>query len=365
MTSVPQETVEASSSATLLAPPPRTDRLIAAASILTVIALAVSYLAVSVATSKTPGSIRLLATIGVLLIVVGVLGASLAAATKAAGASRAARRAGDIVSARHAAARSRHHSLRSMAYSGFFVILAAVVLLVCADDFAVQETFFRWDLIQLSAGDITKAFAINVLIACSAQILAMLFGLVLAIGRSLPGDSFRPLRVLAVMYIDGFRSLPAIVVIYLICLGLPLSGVPVISDANPIAYAIIALSMTFSAYNAELFRSGMESIHHSQISAAYSLGMSPASVYRLVVLPQVARRLAPAMLGAFVMLQKDTALVNIVGIVDAFQQSKIYSGNYYNLSSIVVVCVLFIACTIPQTRFVDYQLAKARRRETA
>lgn len=365
MTSTPDATVEASGAGTLLAPPPRTHRLISVASVLALIAIVVGYLAVSVATSRAGDAIQTVATIIVLVVVVGVLGTSLAAATRIARAARGSRRSGDIVAARHSAARSRHHALRTMGYSGFFMIIAAVVLLICADDFAVQETFFRWDLIQMSAGDIAKAFGINVLIACSAQILSMIFGLLLAIGRSLPGDSFRPLRILAVMYIDGFRSLPAIVVIYLICLGLPLSGVPVISEASPIAYAIVALSMTFSAYNAELFRSGMDSIHHSQISAAYSLGLSPASVYRLVVLPQVARRLAPAMLGAFVMLQKDTALVNIVGIVDAFQQSKIYSGNYYNLSSIVVVCVLFIVCTIPQTRFVDYQLAKAQRRETA
>lgn len=265
--------------------------------------------------------------------------------------------------ARQEAAHSRHHAFTTMGVGGFLVPVLGVGTFLTINDAVVYKTFLRGDIILASFLDITKAFGVNLTIAISAQILSMVLGLLLAIGRSLQGASFALIRGLCLVYVDVFRSLPAIVIIYLVCFGVPLMGIPVVSEGDPMAYAIIALTLTYSAYNGEQFRAGLQGVHPSQVSAALSLGIPSGAVLRLIVLPQALRRIAGPMLGYFIALQKDTALVNIVGIVDAFTQSKIFSANYYNLSSVTVVCILFIAITIPQTRLVDYLVARADTKE--
>lgn len=266
---------------------------------------------------------------------------------------------GRFVEGRVQAAHARHYAFTAMGAGGFLLPCLAITAFLTINDAIVYKTFLRGDVILSSLLDVTKAFGVNVSIAVGAQLLSMLLGLLLAIGRSLQGSSFALVRGFCVAYVDIFRSLPAIVIIYLVCFGVPLMGIPVISDGQPMFYAIIALSLTYAAYNGEQIRAGLQSIHRSQVSAALSLGIPPAAVLRLIVLPQAMRRIAGPLLGNFIALQKDTALVNIVGIVDAFTQAKIYSANYYNLSSVTVVCILFIAVTIPQTRLVDYLVARA------
>ncbi|MEU4779964.1 ABC transporter permease subunit [Micromonospora sp. NPDC023633] len=270
--------------------------------------------------------------------------------------------AGDHVGARRAAAGSREAAWSGLGLAGFMAVVVVAALFVTANNSAVAATFFQWDLIRSSFGDIARALSVNLIIALGAQLLSSALGLLLALARLLPSRSARPLRLLAIGYIDLFRGLPSIVVIYLVCFGVPIAGIPVISEAPPMLYAVVALSLTYGAYNAELFRSGIESVHASQTSAALSLGLSPFSVNRLIVLPQVMRRIAPALLSAFVALQKDTALVNVVGIVDSFTQAKIFASNMFNLSAVTVVCILFVIITIPQTRLVDYLIARTDSR---
>ena len=241
-------------------------------------------------------------------------------------------------------------------------ILFAIIFFTSAD-FAVQKTFLDWELISTSFVDITYALWINVSIAVIAQILSMILGLMLAIARLLPSRGLLPIRLLAIAYIDVFRGLPAIVVIYLVCFGLPITRIPILSEAPPVVYAIAALTITFSAYNAELFRAGIEAVQESQVSAALSLGMTPAAVMRMVILPQAARNVTAPVLSLFIALQKDTALVNVVGIIDSFTQAKIIASQQFNLSAISVVCFLFILLTIPQTRFVDALLARSDSRK--
>lgn len=272
---------------------------------------------------------------------------------------KSAWRSAQYVRARHRAADARHHAFTAMGMAGFLLPCLAILTFITINDAIVYKTFLRGEIIYASLGDISRAFLVNITIALSAQLLSMALGLILAMGRLLQGPSFALVRGLCTCYVDIFRSLPAIVIIYLVCFGVPLMGIPVISEGNPMFYAIIALSLTYAAYNGEQFRAGIQGIHHSQISAAQSLGIPAGSIFRLVILPQALRRIAGPMLGNFIALQKDTALVNIVGIVDAFTQAKIYSANFYNLSSITVVCILFIVITIPQTRLVDYLVSRA------
>ncbi len=266
------------------------------------------------------------------------------------------------VEARCEAASARSSALVAVGLGGFFAVLLGIATFVTTNDGAVRSTFLQWDLMSASAGDVARAVRINILIAVGAEVASLALGLLLALVRQMKSPAARPLRFLVVGYIDVFRGLPAIVVIYLVCFGLPLTEIPVLSEQDPVLYAIVALSLTYSAYQAEQFRAGIESVHPSQRAAALSLGLTPAATMRMVVLPQVVRTIAAPMLSIFIGLQKDTALVYVVGIIDAFTQAKIYSANYFNLSSVTVVCLLFVLITIPQTRLVDYLLARNDRK---
>ncbi|RGE20095.1 amino acid ABC transporter permease [Leucobacter sp. wl10] len=270
--------------------------------------------------------------------------------------------AGEYTASRRASANSRTLSLKAIGLGGFSLVVVTLVLFITVNNGAVRETFFDFGIIVQSFQRVLMAFGINVLIAVAAEALSLLFGLGLALIRQMKGPGTGPLRALAITYIDIFRGLPGIIVIYLVCFGLPLTGIPVISEQSLLTYAIIALTLTYSAYCAEQFRSGIEAVHRSQMAAALSLGLSSGAATRKVVLPQVARTIAAPMLSNFIGLQKDTALVYVVGIMEAFTQAKTFSVTYYNLSSVTVVCLLFILITIPQTRLVDYILAKQDRK---
>jgi polar amino acid transport system permease protein len=162
-----------------------------------------------------------------------------------------------------------------------------------------------------------------------------------------------------------FRGLPAIINIYLIGFGIPLTGLPVLKDLQPESYAILALTLTYGAYVAEVYRSGIESIHWSQVAAARSLGLSYMQTMRYVVVPQAVRRIIPPLLNDFIGLQKDTALVNVIGSIDAFNQARIVASNHFNLSPVTTVALLFILITIPQTRLVDKLIERDQRRTRA
>ena len=192
-----------------------------------------------------------------------------------------------------------------------------------ANDSAVARTFFYLPLIGDSFWLILKAFWLNVYIFVIAEILVLVWGLVVAIARLIPGPAGQPIRLIATVYTDIFRGLPAIICIYLVGFGLPLTGLPLLGNWPPEWYAILALTLTYGAYVAEVYRAGIESVHWSQVAAARSLGLSFFQTLRFVVVPQAVRRIIPPLLNDFISLQKDTALVNVIGAVDAFNQAKI------------------------------------------
>lgn len=237
--------------------------------------------------------------------------------------------------------------------------------MLTANDHAVQRVFFDPEFMWKTLGDIGIAFGRNIGIALAAEAIVLVLGLLLAIGRLLPGPAARPVRFLSIAYVDGFRAIPAIIIIYLIGFGLPLSEIPVLSEIGPFWSAVLALGLTHAAYAAEVYRSGIESIHHSQTSAARSLGLSYPKTLRFVIVPQAVRRVLPPMLNSFIGLQKDTALVMVIGVVEAFTQATTYASRYFNLSSVTVVAILFILITIPQTRLVDQLISRDRRRSSA
>ena len=273
--------------------------------------------------------------------------------------SRAETSRQEILHSRASAARARDTALLVIGITVALMIAFFMLQMLLFNDGKIQKTFLRWDLMKASALDVALAFGVNIKLALISQVLVMIVGLLLAVARLTPGTAGAPVRLLAIAYIDFFRAIPAIIVLYLVGFGLPLTGLPLVSRVSSQWFAIIALTLTYSAYVAEIYRSGIDSIHPSQWSASRSLGFSFAQTVRFFILPQAVRIVIPPLLGAFIALQKDTSLVNVIGTMDAFNQAKFYASANFNLSSVLVVAFLFFIITIPQTRFVDWMLARS------
>ena len=347
--------------ASRLSPPPRAVALAAGALATAVLLLVWAGIVGGGAAYTTPGE---LSVPGLVIGVVGVIaGAGIAwysaRGLRLAFAARALDTAGDRLGARQLASKSRGHSFGAFSTSLALVLLLAVVVLLTANEGSIIRTFFNFEFMVRSAVDIARAFGLNIVIAVGAMGFVLVFGLVLAVMRMIPGDGAKPLRALAIGYIDTLRAIPSIIILYMIGFGLPLAGFPFFSGLPAAWYAIIALTITYSAYVAEIYRAGIEAVHPSQTGAARSLGLSYGRTLRYVVLPQAVRGVIPPLLSAFIALQKDTALVSIIGAVDAFSQAKFFASSNFNLSSVAVVAALFVLVTIPQTRLVDWLLARS------
>jgi polar amino acid transport system permease protein len=228
----------------------------------------------------------------------------------------------------------------------------------------VKRSFFDWGDISSSFPDIARAFVLNVKIFLVCEVCILILALVIAVLRSLPGPVFFPLRALAIIYSDLARGIPTILVIALLGFGAPalqLTGVP----TSRVFWAGLGLILVYSGYVAEVYRAGIESVHPSQEAAARSLGLSRFQALRRVILPQAIRRVIPPLLNDFIGLQKDTALVGTLGVVEAFNQSQIYSNATFRYGSYLAAAVLFVAITIPLARFTDWLIARDRRRRQA
>lgn len=284
----------------------------------------------------------------------------------------------DVVTARIEAAAARDLCLLTFGWGAFALVVLGFVCFILTNDAAVGKTFFFLPLMQEKWWLVAKAFILNnIFIFVLAEILVLGWGLLVALARMLPGPAGQPVRALAILYCDVFRGLPAIVTLYLVGFGIPISGLPdliiphiigLFVDLSAMSLAevrtatripvvwwcILALTLTYGAYVAEVYRAGIESIHPSQVAAARSLGLSYLQTMRYVVVPQAVRRIMAPLLNDFIGLQKDTALVQVVGVIDAFNQSRIIASNAFNLSAVTIVAILFVLVTIPQARFVDW-----------
>jgi polar amino acid transport system permease protein len=224
----------------------------------------------------------------------------------------------------------------------------------------VKSTFFDWGQFKDSFGGIAHAFKLNVKIFCISELLILAFALVLAVIRSLPGPVFFPVRALAIVYTDFFRGVPTILVIAVLGLGAPALGLKHLPTSATF-WGIVGLTLIYTAYVSEVYRSGIESVHPSQEAAARSLGLSRLQALRFVILPQAVRRVIPPLLNDFIGLQKDTALVSTLGAVEAFNQANIDADATFNFTPYLAAAALFVAITIPQARFVDWLVARDRR----
>ena len=226
---------------------------------------------------------------------------------------------------------------------------------------AVQRSFFSGEEFNEALPAVVWAFRINVQLFLIAEVLILLVGLGIAVLRSLPGAVFFPVRLLAIAYVDIFRAVPGVLVIFFLGLGIPslrLPGLP----KEPFFWGVIALTLIYSAYVSEVYRAGIESIHPSQDAAARSLGLTRAQSMRHVILPQAVRRVIPPLLNDFIGLQKDTVLVSFIGVVEIFRTSQIRQASSFNFTPYLAVALVFILLTLPLTRVTDWLINRDRLR---
>jgi polar amino acid transport system permease protein len=227
------------------------------------------------------------------------------------------------------------------------------------------HTFFSPLDFLRAVPQVWDGFQTNLKLMVIAEALVLVFALAVAIVRGLPGRAALPLRAAAVVYTDFFRGTPLILVLFLIFGGLPALNMAVISDLSFFTSGVIALTLVYTAYVTEVYRAGIESVHPSQRMAARSLGLTYAQTLRLVILPQAIRRVVPPLLNDFIGLQKDTALVTIIGVTEAVAQANFYASDYFNYAGLTVAAVFFVILTIPLARFTDSLIKERERRERA
>jgi polar amino acid transport system permease protein len=252
----------------------------------------------------------------------------------------------------------------------FFAVVAAIVVLAPGSEIVAERFFNPFHLRQSFFGtesepSVVGAFLLNVYIFVISEILILVLALVIAVVRGIPGPVFFPFRMVAIAYTDLFRGIPLILVLYIIGFGVPGLGLAGISYLSDVTYGIIALVLVYSAYVAEVYRAGIESVHESQNAAARSLGLSRWQSLRFVVLPQAIRRVIPPLLNDFIGLQKDTGLVSVLGSIEAVRAAQIYGASQFNYASYVVAALLFVLITIPLARFTDRLIARDKRRRQA
>jgi polar amino acid transport system permease protein len=227
------------------------------------------------------------------------------------------------------------------------------------------HTFFSWTDFKASIDDVVRGFMTNLSLMFVAEACVLVWGLVLALVRLSRSRALAPLRWLTIGYIDLFRAIPGLLLIYMIGFGIPIAGVPWIGDWSLFQLAVLALTILYGAYVAEVYRAGIQSVHWSQTAAARSLGLSQGRTMRFVVLPQAVRRVIPPLLNDFIGLQKDTAFIGVIGVLDGFRRAQIYAGTHFNLTSFTGLALRYVVITIPMTRLTDRLLERDQRRMAA
>jgi polar amino acid transport system permease protein len=216
----------------------------------------------------------------------------------------------------------------------------------------VRDTFFSWTVFKDSFPDVLSGFWLDVKTFVVVEVVVLAIGLVIALVRVSRGAALFPVRLLSVVFVDLFRGIPTILLVYLVGFGIPalqLTGLP----TDPVVLGGIALGLSYSAYVAEVYRSGIRSVHKGQHDAALAVGLTDAQAMRHVILPQAVRRVAQPLLNDFVSLQKDVALISILGPQEAFRIAQIIQGENFNYTPLIAAALLYLAITVPLARVVD------------
>jgi polar amino acid transport system permease protein len=264
----------------------------------------------------------------------------------------------EVVASRRAvrAAARRRRGRRGAAIaavSTLVVIGGLIAIIVTSPGWdAVKQTFFSWPDFKRAFPAVLSGFWLDVKLFCIVEVVVLALGMVVALVRTSRSAPLFPLRLLAVVFTDVLRGVPTILLVFLIGFGVPalgLAGVP--TDAVVLGAAALALS--YSAYVAEVYRAGIRSVHPSQRAAALALGLTEAQALRRVILPQAVRRVVPPLLNDFVALQKDVALVSILGPLEAFRAAEIDASANFNYTPLLAAAALYLCVTVPLARVVD------------
>lgn len=258
-------------------------------------------------------------------------------------------------------ARQRHRSIAIATLSTILVIAAVVILIPMAPGWEkVRLAFFNGEILIKTFPGLAQAFLVDIAIFAWCAPLIAVWGLMVALCRDARSPALYPLRLFAIGYNDLFRGVPVILVIYLFGFGVPGLGLPRPWN-SPYIWGSAALILSYSAYVAEVYRSGIESVHESQRAAAKSLGLSHVDTMRFVVLPQAIRRVIPAGMNNLISLQKDVALLSFVGPVEVLRQAGVEKSLLANFTPYVGAAILFLAVTVPATRAVDRMMARQKQ----
>jgi polar amino acid transport system permease protein len=225
----------------------------------------------------------------------------------------------------------------------------------------IKAQFFDIDAIIEVFPRVLHGFGINMAVWSVALVVIAVWALVLAIFRSLHGPWFAPLKVFSIIYIDLLRGLPSLLLVLLFGFGIPALQIPGLPN-NSLFWGGVAMIASYSAYAAEVYRSGMEAVHDGQKAAAKALGLSQLQTLRFAIIPQAIRNVVPSLLNLAVALQKDVALLSVLGIRDAVREAQIYTARTFNYSSLIAAAFLFLLATIPLARFTDYMTKKDQER---
>lgn len=246
------------------------------------------------------------------------------------------------------------------------VVIGSIIRLIITSPGwqSVKDTFFDWSYGGEVLGAVAKGLVVNIRLTIIAAILIGIFAMILALLRTSRSPALTPFRIMATAYVDIFRGVPLLLVILLIGFGVPALRIEGLTN-SVLILGTTAVVLTYSAYVAEVIRSGILSIHPSQRAAARSLGLSSSQTMRHVVLPQAIKRVVPPLLNDLVALLKDTGLVSILGVTDAVRAAQIASSRTFNYTPYVTAAILFLLITIPLTRYTDRVLAKSIKRQNA
>ncbi|MCX6533154.1 MAG: amino acid ABC transporter permease [Actinobacteria bacterium] len=227
--------------------------------------------------------------------------------------------------------------------------------------YKVKRSFFNGPILDETFPALLQAFVkdIQIFLWCAPCILVL--GMLLAICRNVRSPLLFPLRLFAAAYTDIFRGIPVILTILLIGFGIPGLGMDRPWN-SPYLWGSVALILAYSSYVSEVFRAGIESIHESQRAGARSLGLSSSQTLRHIIIPQAIRRVIPPLMNDFVSLQKDVALISLIGPIEILRQAGIDKSKYANFTPYVGAAIIFLLLTIPETRFVDHLMSRERRR---
>ena len=267
------------------------------------------------------------------------------------------------VSRRQAFERRQKRRSVLIALTSTVIVIGLVVALVPQTPgwYKVKRSFFNGEVLSETFSGLLSAFVkdIQIFLWCAPCIL--IWGMTLAVCRSVRTPALFPLRLFAAAYTDIFRGIPVILTILLVGFGVPGLGLGRPWN-SPYLWGSVALVLAYSSYVAEVFRAGIESVHESQRAGARSLGLSSGQTLRFVVLPQAVRRVIPPLMNDFVSLQKDVALISLIGPIEILRQAGIDKSKYANFTPYVGAAIIFLLLTIPETRFVDHLMTRERRR---